>query len=239
MSAIVLRGVLQLRKEKQMLESELEAARQVQQLLVPAAGVEVPGFVVESVYVPAQQVGGDFFLLTAIPEDGLLAVVGDVSGKGLRAAMVVSLIIGALRSRRSDAPGQALHDLNDALRTQATGGFTTCCCVRVHLGGALEVANDGHPAPYVDGAELSTAPGLPLGRMPSTSYEERASALAPGSQLTSVSADVVEAENAQRELFGFDRTREISMKPAQEIAQAAKAWGQNDDTTVVTVRRSR
>ena len=237
MSTIVLRGVLQLREEKQMLESELEAARQVQQLLVPAAGVEVPGFAVESVYVPAQQVGGDFFLLTAIPGDGLLAVVGDVSGKGLRAAMVVSLIIGALRSRRSDAPGQVLQDLNDALCAQATGGFTTCCCVRVHSGGAIEVANAGHPAPYVDGAELSTSPGLPLGLMPSTSYEECASALAPGSQLTLVSDGVVEAENARRELFGFERTREMSSKSAQEIAEAAKAWGQNDDITVVTVRR--
>ena len=79
--------------------------------------------------------------------------------------------------------------------------------------------------------------GLPLGIVAHAEFDESSFALGAGQQLTMVSDGVVEAENAQRELFGFDRTREISTKSAQEIAEAARAWGQNDDITVVTVRR--
>lgn len=91
-----------------------------------------------------------------------------------------------------------------------------------------------HPAPYVDGRELELEAGLPLGLMREVVYEET---VVQGDRFTFVSDGVVEAENAQRELFGFERTREISGKSAREIADAAKAWGQTDDITVVTVRR--
>ena len=100
---------------------------------------------------------------------------------------------------------------------------------------ALTLANAGRPSPYCGGREVEIAAGLPLGVMAGVAYEE---SVARGERFTFVSDDVVEAENAQRELFGFDRTRAISAKSAQEIAEAAKAWGQNDDITVMTVRRN-
>ena len=98
------------------------------------------------------------------------------------------------------------------------------------------VANAGHPAPYAGGCEVEVEAGLPLGVVGGVEYAE--SRLVLGGQFVLVSDGVVEAENPKRELFGFDRTREISDKPAQQIAEAARAWGQNDDITVVTVRRT-
>ena len=112
------------------------------------------------------------------------------------------------------------------------------CCARLEADGQVTIANAGHLAPYLDGVETQVENGLPLGLDPEAHYPETTLTLLPGSSLTILSDGVVEAENAQRELFGFDRTRDISSKPAQEIADAAKAWGQNDDITVVTVRRN-
>ena len=148
--------------------------------------------------------------------------------------MVVSLVTGILRNRRSDRPGSILAEVNASLAGRMGGGFVTCCCARFDAGGAVTIANAGHPAPYADGRELEVEAGLPLGIVPDVVYHEFG---VQGDRFTFVSDGVVEAENAQRELFGFDRTREICGRSAQQIADAAKAWGQNDDITVVTVRR--
>ena len=164
-----------------------------------------------------------------------MALVGDVSGKGLKAAMLISVAIGALRREKSSSPSAILAGLNEALLGQ--GGFVTCCCIRYMPGGELTMASAGHPAPYCEGRELDVVAGLPLGVLAEAEWQETRLILPPGLQITLVSDGVVEAENGQRELFGFDRTREISGKSAQEIADAAKAWGQNDDITVVTVQR--
>jgi serine phosphatase RsbU (regulator of sigma subunit) len=181
-------------------------------------------------------VGGDFFQFAPIDGGGLLVLVGDVSGKGLRAAMLVSLIVGAFRNRHSDQPGEILGELNAVLAGQMDGGFVTACCARFELSSGLAIANAGHPAPYCDAREAEVEAGLPLGLVRDASYQE---SVAPGNRFTFVSDGVVEAENAQRQIFGFDRTREISTRPAAEVAEAARAWGQNDDITVVTVRRVR
>jgi serine phosphatase RsbU (regulator of sigma subunit) len=148
--------------------------------------------------------------------------------------MLASVALGALRHSETASPGKLLQGLNKALHGQTGGGFVTCCAVLLRADGQIVVANAGHPAPYVDGREFEVESGLPLGVVSEATYEESVS---QGTRITLVSDGVVEAENAQRQLFGFDRTREISMKPAQEMAEAAKAWGQNDDITVVTVRR--
>ena len=238
LSILVMGGILLARfnrvaRDQQALSGELEAARRVQEFLVPAAGVEVPGFEVGSAYLPAQRVGGDFFQLAPLAGGGLVVLVGDVSGKGLRAAMVVSLVVGAFRNRRSHQPAEILEELNAVLAGQMGGGFVTCCCACFYTDGTVTIANAGHPSPYCDGRELTMEPGLPLGVVPGIEYQQT---VVHGKQFTFVSDGVVEAENDQRELFGFDRTRDISMKPAAEIADAAKAWGQTDDITVVTVR---
>ena len=109
---------------------------QTQQRLVPPA-VDVPGFRIESVYKPAAHVGGDFFYIRPLERGGVLVVVGDVSGKGLKAAMTVNLVIGALRTMPPLPPTRILAALNRGLVGQMQGGFVTCCAVRVDRGGAM------------------------------------------------------------------------------------------------------
>ena len=221
---VTLRVLAGLGAARQRLAGEMEAARTVQTLLLPAS---LPGHI-DAAYLPAQEVGGDFWHWL----DDRLLVVGDVSGKGLKAAMIVSLVTGALRNRRSDSPAVLLSELNGVLTGNA--GFVTCCIVRFAGDGRITVANAGHPAPYVDGRELELPAGLPLGIMAGAEYVE--TEVEFHGQLTLVSDGVVEAANSRGELFGFDRTQEISGKAARIIADAAKTWGQNDDITVVTVR---
>ena len=216
------------------LSREMESAAEVQSLLLtslPAAG---DLYRIEPVYLPASEVGGDFYQIMARADGSRLVLVGDVSGKGLKAAMQVSATIGMLRRKSSSSPGAILAGLNDGLAGYLGGGFVTCCCARFDADGKVTIANAGHPPPYCDGCEVEVEAGLPLGIAPGVQYAE---SVARGEQFTFVSDGVVEAENAKRELFGFDRTREISGKSAREIAEAAQAWGQNDDFTVVTVRR--
>ncbi len=230
--ALLFRRLAADRRERQRLSGELEAARMIQQLLLKKSGLSEPGLQMEAVYMPAQEVGGDFYFVL----DGQMVFLGDVSGKGLKAAMVVSILIGVLRNTEERQPGAVLQALNRAV-TGYIDGFVTCSCARFDAGGQVTIAGGGHPAPYVDGAEVLMESGLPLGVDAEAVYPESPLVLAPGSSMTIVSDGVIEAENAQRELFGFDRTREISGKSAREIAEAAKAWGQNDDITVVTVSR--
>ena len=221
------------RREKLRQASEVEAAGVIQKLLLANAALREQGLTLEAVYAPAQEVGGDFYHVL----DGQVVVLGDVSGKGLRAAMVVSLLIGVLRDTQERRPGAVLAALNRAVAGQIEG-FVTCSCVRFDVGGAVAIANAGHLAPYVNGAEIEVETGLPLGLDPLHEYAETTITLDQGSSLTLVSDGVVESANVKGELFGFDRTREISGSSAHEIAEAAKAWGQNDDITVVTVRRT-
>jgi serine phosphatase RsbU (regulator of sigma subunit) len=166
-----------------------------------------------------------------------ILLAGDVSGKGLDAAMLVAVIIGALRREPSREPGTILANLNCVLLSGKRQGFVTCCCLRIEPDGAMTVCNAGHVAPYIDGRELSLPNALPLGIV-ETSYEETRVALTPGCQITIVSDGVIQAATAKGELFGFERTAAISLKPANAIAEAARAWGQNDDITVVTVQRT-
>ena len=179
--------------------------------------------------------GGDFFRVLPEPDGGVLVVVGDVSGKGLRAAMTVSAIIGALSTLSGDSPAQLLNALNRALSGNLRGGFVTGLCARIGANGLLTIANAGHLAPYRNGEELPIDNGLPLGIAKDAEYSEMTVDLAPNDRLTFLSDGVVEAQNQQRELFGFDRTRQISTQSAEAIAAAAQAHGQEDDITVLTL----
>ena len=219
------------------LEQDLAAAGRLQAMLLDAGETATPGFTVETAYLPSREVGGDFYQILPGEDGSLLALVGDVSGKGLEAAVLVSVVVGILGAVRTQSPGAVLAALNGGIAGRAKGRFITCCCARFKPDGQMILASAGHPAPYGDGGELEVEAGLPLGIVAGASYPEVTRA-APGS-FTLVSDGVVEAANTKGELFGFDRTREISTKSAQEIADAAKAWGQNDDITVVTVRRPR
>ncbi len=239
LSAIILAMLLRRqaadRREQQRLAGELEAARLVQQLLFAPESGATGAAAVDAVYEPAQEVGGDFYWKRVEPDGSVILAVGDVSGKGLKAAMLVSVAIGILRTERSASPAAILRTMNEGLAGHTGGGFVTCCCARFDPDGAVTLANAGHPSPYCDGREWEVEAGLPLGIAAGAEYGE---SVARGAWFTFVSDGVVEAENAKRELFGFERTREVSGRSAQEIADAAKAWGQNDDITVVTVRRN-
>ncbi len=220
-------------KDRAELQGEMKSAQEVQRLLTSSALEVAPWASVDVAYLPAKEVGGDFYFCRQTPA-GQLVVVGDVSGKGLRAAMLASVALGTLRHPEMQSPGGLLKDLNAALHGQTGGGFVTCCAALLRHDGQLTVANAGHPSPYVDGRELAVEAGLPLGIVADATYEE---AVSQGTSITLISDGVVEAENAHRELFGFERTLEISKRSAQDIAEAARAWGQTDDITVVTVRR--
>ena len=235
---IVLRSTRVSRRQAQ-LESELEAAQQVQQVLVPEKTAAVPGFAVEAVYLPAQQVGGDFFQVLPAGGGGLLVVVGDVAGKGLPAAMLVSALVGSIRTAADDthAPDALLHRLNERLVGRTQGGFATALAAYIAPNGAVTIANAGHLSPYLDGREVELAGALPLGIATPIRYETLSLQLPPGSKLTFYSDGVIEAQNLKGELFGFERSREVSMRPAREIAEAAQGFGQQDDITVVTIVR--
>jgi hypothetical protein len=233
---LLLRAVGADRREKYRLAAEFEAARGVQQLLLqPGTGSrEYP---VDAVYLPASEVGGDFYQRLEDGKGGFTIVVGDVSGKGLRAAMLVSMIVGILRQDGRLRPGEILASLNESLVQGMSGGFVTCLCAHFDGDGRVVLANAGHLAPCSGGKEVAVESGLPLGVAPGIAYTETETWLPEGAQVTFVSDGVVEAANARSELFGFERTREFSGKPAREIANAARDWGQNDDITVVTVAR--
>ena len=224
------------RQKEARLSAELEAARGMQSLLVPVTPPVTPGFTVESVYFPASEVGGDFFQILPADDGSLLIVVGDVSGKGLKAAMTVSTIVGALRNEASRQPARVLANLNRVLHGQITG-FATCCAALIRADGVMTIANAGHIPPYRNGEEMAVQGGLPLGIVEAGNYEETRFEIAPGDRLTFVSDGVVEATNVTRELFGFARTQAISREPAQTIAEAAKSFGQEDDISVLSVTR--
>ena len=225
------------RHEEDVLKSELEAAREVQRVLVPAENPAIPGFRIESIYKPAGEVGGDFFQILPTSAGGVLLVIGDVSGKGMPAAMTVSLLVGTVRTlaHYTQSPAEILGAMNQRMLARSNGGFTTCLVARLDADGRLAAANAGHIAPYFNGAELPFENGLPLGLNAQATYPESQFQLSPGGQLTLITDGVIEARNAAGELFGFDRTAAIAANAAEDIARAAQAFGQEDDITVLTL----
>lgn len=227
---------LRINRDQERASSELAAARSVQELMIPHENINTPGFEVESIYTPANEVGGDFFHVQSTGDGGLLVVLGDVAGKGLRAAMNVSMLMGALRRTSDFSPAQILESLNRVL----VGGdsFTTCQAVWFKGDGEVVIANAGHLPPYLNSQEVALPGGLPLGFIPEVTYEEVHVYLHPGDRLLLMSDGVVEARAGSGELFGFDRVHNLSGQSAFYIADAAKAFGQEDDITVLTVRRT-
>jgi hypothetical protein len=231
---LVLR-TLRLARARAEVAAEIEAAKTVQQVLLARSSQPTPGFRVESIYHPANEVGGDFFLVSPGPDGSLTAIVGDVSGKGLLAAMRVSMILGVLRREEARYPAEVLRGLNAALLTQGEMGFTTACCVRLERNGHFTLANAGHIPPYVDGMEIGSPPSLPLGLIEDEVYTQVDGLLPPGKRLVLMSDGVVEARSATGELYGFDRLASLTLMPAHDIADVAQRFGQDDDITVLTI----
>ena len=224
-----------LQRDKEHADNELAAARGVQELLIPQEKLATPGFEVDSVYSPASEVGGDFFHVQTVGRDGLLVVIGDVAGHGLKAAMNVSLLMGALRRMQDRSPSRILQGLNRVL--SGTDSFTTCQALWFGSNGEMIIANAGHLPPYLNSQEITLPGNLPLGVLGEINYEESRFFLHPGDRILMLSDGVVEARHANGELFGFDRVRMLSQETAFNLAEAAKSFGQQDDITVLTVRR--
>jgi len=226
-------------RQQAMLESEMSAAREVQQIILPDAIEQMPGFSIESAYEPAQQVGGDFFQIMPAPKGSLLVVIGDVAGKGF-AGGDAGVCAGGRDSRRGGVYGGARRTTGES--ESAIGGarerrlLDSACGADFsrRLGGAGERGTSGAVSRRARGGG---AGALPLGASPGTRYETIRLQLPRGSRMTFYSDGIVEAQNREGELFGFERGRALSMEPVAAIVEAAKGFGQEDDITVIAITR--
>jgi hypothetical protein len=239
--AILILRFARTRRDRQRLGLEFEAARAVQDVLMPAEIPIIPGFEIQCVYEPAGEVGGDFFQVLLLPDNGALVAIGDVSGKGMPAALTVSLLVGTLHTAAEStiSPAAILTTMNRRLIGRSSGGFTTCLILHITAGGSITAANAGHIAPYVNGTEVPIDGGLPLGLIAEAQYADGAFEFGWEDRLILMTDGVVEARNSQGELFGFERAAAISSDSAVSIAEAAKAFGQEDDITVLSLTRKK
>ena len=232
---------LKSRLEKASLESEMAAAREVQRVMVPEVLPHVVGYTIDSVYRPAAEVGGDFFQVIPLKSGRTLVVIGDVSGKGLRAAMIVSMIVGTLRtvSGFTEEPAEILGELNRRLCGRIQDGFATCLVVRLEDGGTITLANAGHLPPYENGAEVAFAGSLPLGLEENAAYPQTSLRMADGDGLVLLTDGIAEAQNEKRALLGFGAVERMLRQGAtpRMLAESAQEHGQADDMTVISVMR--
>jgi len=222
------------------MEREMQSAREVQQVLVPEALPSIEGYAVTSAYQPYMEVGGDFFQIIPNEDGSAIVALGDVSGKGLKAGMSVSMIVGILRAEAGKtSPSEMLSALNRALAGRMGGGFATGMIFRVDKDGTITFANAGHLPPYLNGQEFPLDASLPLGLIAYSDYTEIKLQLQPGDQLAVYTDGVLEATNAKGELFGFERMKALfaGRPTAQQAVQAAVDFGPEDDITVLTITR--
>ena len=184
--------------------------------------------------------GGDFFQVIAL-EGGALIALGDVSGKGLKAAMTVSLIVGTLRTLAdfTQNPAGILQGLNRRLMGRTDGGFVTCLIALIEANGATTMANAGHLAPFRDKEELPVSGSLPLGLAPDAAYDELVFVLHEGETLTFYTDGILEARNSAGELYGFERLAALvrSDPTVEHMVEEARSFGQQDDITIFRVTR--
>jgi hypothetical protein len=218
-------------------KKDLEQAQQLQQRVLVPEAIDSRVFSIESEYRPAQTVGGDFFQTLTRPDGSLLVVIGDVSGKGVSAAMLVAVLVGAIRNQAEHSfdPALMLATLNRRMIGRSGGNFATCLAAELSPGGQMRFANAGHIPPYLNGKELDLEGSLPLGIKEATEYRVQDLTLKPRDRLMFMTDGVVEATNRAKELFGFDRTRAISSQHAAAIVEQAQTFGQEDDITVLGV----
>jgi len=237
----VIRYSIDNRRRQAAMEQEFQNARELQKVLVPDTLPAVPGFTLTSAYRPAQEVGGDFFQIIPLEGGGTLVILGDVSGKGLKAAMAVSLIVGAVRALADDHPYPArlLTQLNRRLCGRLQGGFATCLILRIEPGSECVVSSAGHPAPFLNEQEMTLPGALPLGVSPTASYEETTIDLKIGDHFALYTDGLLEARSQSGELYSFARLKTLfATRPnAEQATQAAVNFGQDDDITVLTLTR--
>jgi hypothetical protein len=237
----VYRYLAEERRRQNAIEQEFRNARELQQVLVPETLPSLPGFSVTSAYRPAQEVGGDFFQIIPLEGGSTLVLLGDVSGKGLKAAMAVSMIVGAARMMAdfSSSPAEILAGLNRRLYGRLQGGFATCIAMRLDPDGSCSIASAGHPAPFLNTQEMSLPGALPLGLEASASYDETTIRLGAGDHFALYTDGLLEARSHSGELYGFERLETLfaTSPNAARATEAAVNFGQDDDITVLTLTR--
>jgi hypothetical protein len=237
----VYRYILEQQARRATLEREMQSAREIQQVLIPETLPSLPGYAVTSAYQPANEVGGDFFQILPNRDGSTVIALGDVSGKGLKAAMNVSMIVGVLRAQSSStsSPAEILIALNRCMAGRMQGGFATGIVFRLDTDGTVTLANAGHLPPFLNGREYELEASLPLGLIHYTHYTQVAMKLKPGDQLSFYTDGLLEARAPSGELYGFERLHTLfAQRPsAQQATQAAIDFGQDDDITVLTLTR--
>jgi serine phosphatase RsbU (regulator of sigma subunit)/anti-sigma regulatory factor (Ser/Thr protein kinase) len=241
---------------RQRFEQELEVARLIQQNFLPKELPELPGWRIAAHYRPAREVGGDFYDVIPFPDGRVGFVVGDVTDKGVPAALVMSATRTLIRAsaQRLVEPGEVLARVNDHLCPDMPAKMFVTCLYGVldPSSGHLRFANAGHDLPYVktaDGIVELRARGMPLGLMPGMEYEEKDAVLEPGDSVLLHSDGIVEAHDPAREMFGFPRLKEVmaAAPPGRQLidrvlseleAFTGPGAEQEDDITMVTLERS-
>ena len=249
----------QLRMMRQSIEQELKVARGIQQASLPKNLPELEGWEIAYHYQPAREVGGDFYDFHLLSEDRLGLVVGDATGKGVPAALVMSTTCGMLQvtaqALGSSSPGEVLERVNETLVDRIPPNMFVTCFYSIldPKTGSLTYANAGHDLPYLyrngDAAELR-ARGMPLGLLPGMSYEEKQAVLDAGEGIFFYSDGLVEAHDPHREMFGIPRLRELVAELGEKkgslvdllldelLRFVGEGWEQEDDITLLALRRS-
>ncbi len=229
-------------KLKEQWKHEIQQAQQVQQILIPNKLPDIPGLSIDSAYRPAREVGGDFFQVFPgdVPGSAVI-IVGDVTGKGMQAGMLVATIVGALRNSafHSWDPVQMMHEVNVQL-CERQHASATCQILYIDPVGHTTLANAGQLPPYLNGTEMEMEGALPLGTIPDAEHSVTTFVLHPGDSLILMSDGIVEAQDVHGNLLGFDRISELLQNriTAEDIATAAQNFGQEDDILVLQVRRN-
>jgi steroid delta-isomerase-like uncharacterized protein len=242
--------------ERERIEQELQVARRIQHALLPKEVPTLEGWEISPFYRPARQVGGDFYDFLELPNEHLGLVVGDATGKGVPAALVMSSARSMLRAlaQASDSPGDVLRRANDPLVMDIPPNMFVTCFYAIldPKSGRLVYANAGHDMPYLcrsDDVEELRARGMPLGLMPGMGYEEKETILEADEAALFYSDGLVEAHDPKGEMFGFPRLQALISEHGEEppleealleelYSFVGEGWEQEDDITLVTLRRS-
>jgi serine phosphatase RsbU (regulator of sigma subunit) len=244
-------------RERQRVEHELGVARRIQHALLPKDLPELEGWEIARHYQPAREVGGDFYDFLSLEDGRVGLVIGDVSGKGIAAALVMAnsqSVLRAVAQRGVITPGRVLEDANEVLYDYIPPTMFITCLYAIldPESGGLVYANAGHDLPYLHRngeAEELRARGMPLGLMPGMDYEEKEVTLEAGDSALFYSDGLVEAHDPKREMFGFTRLQTLVAEHGEEpsleetlleelYSFVGEGWEQEDDITVLTLRRS-
>ena len=208
---MLLRRFISSQRKQEQWKLEIEQARHVQQVLIPDKLPRVEGLAIESEYRPAREVGGDFFqVFPGEPGERSFIVVGDVTGKGLQAGMLVALIVGAIRSslQHSSDPARILSLVNDQL-CEREHSSATCMILRFEPDGEVHLSHAGHLPPYLNGEEMKLEGALPLGILGDMDFPSASFRMSEGDSLVLMSDGIAEAQDSRGRLFGFDRVQEM------------------------------